>query len=84
MIRRMKWRKRIASGVLAVMLACSGVARAASDEGTADPHDARTEGYDHSVQVDGSTSLLWIAFIFLSIISMSALFKDSKRSRTGS
>lgn len=83
MIWPMKWRKRIASGVLAVMLAASpGVTRAATDEGTADPHDARTEGYDHSVQVEGSTSLLWIVFIFVSIISMSALFKDSKRSRT--
>ena len=76
----MKWRKQIASGVLAGMLALSGTVRAAEEADAT--HDARTEAYLHPVQIEGNTSLLWIGFIFLSIISMSALFKDSKRART--
>jgi hypothetical protein len=45
-------------------------------------HDARTEGFSGKTQIDGNTSLLWIIFVVLSIISMSALFKDSRRART--
>jgi hypothetical protein len=78
----MKWRKQIASGVLACVLACSGAAQAAGTSEADPTHDARTEGYAAPVQIEGSTSLLWIGFIFLSIISMSAMFKDSKRART--
>lgn len=81
MIQRMKWRKQIASAVLATVLAVPGIAHGATEE-VDNPHDARTEGYQNSVQIDGSTSLMWIGFIFLSIICMSALFKDSKRART--
>ncbi|HSU67138.1 MAG TPA: hypothetical protein VLJ39_09715 [Tepidisphaeraceae bacterium] len=76
----MKLRRFIAATVLAVVLATSGAARAANEP---DPtHDARTEGYGASVQVDGSTALLWIMYVFVSIIAVSALFKDSKRART--
>lgn len=78
----MKWRKQIASGVLAGVLALSGTVRAAGSSDADPTHDARTEGYTTPVQMEGSTALLWIGFIFLSIISMSALFKDSKRART--
>jgi hypothetical protein len=78
----MKWRKQIASGVLAGVLAFAGTARAAGSNDVDTTHDARTEGYTTPVQLEGTTSLLWIGFILLSIISMSALFKDSKRART--
>jgi predicted dehydrogenase len=79
----MKWRKLIASGVLGAMLTFSGVAAQAAGGSEPDPtHDARLEGYEGPVIIDGSTGLIWMLFIFLSIISMSALFKDSKRART--
>lgn len=79
MIGTMKWRKRMASVALACALAFPS---AAFGDDTDNTHDARTEGYAHSVQIDGSTSLMWIGFIFVSIICMAALFKDSKRART--
>lgn len=79
----MKWRKLIATGVLASTLAFGGSAQAASSSSDSDNlHDARTEGYESPVQIDGNTSMLWIMFILLSIVAMSALFKDSRRSRT--
>jgi hypothetical protein len=82
MIEFMNWRKQIGSVVLATILAFPGAAFGANAE-VDSPHDARTEGYaSTSVQVEGSTSLLWIGFIFISIICMAALFKDSKRART--
>lgn len=67
--------------MLASVLTLPGVAHGAAEE-VDNPHDARTEGYANSVQIDGSTALMWIGFIFLSIICMGALFKDSKRART--
>lgn len=82
MIRFMKRRKRIASIVLGSVLALPGISHGATAEEVDNPHDARTEGYQNSVQIDGSTALTWIGFVFFSIICMSALFKDSKRART--
>lgn len=79
MIQSMKWRKRIAS---AVLLGALVLPSAAFGDDTDNPHDARTEGYKGSVQIEGNTSLMWIGFIFVSIICMAALFKDSKRART--
>jgi hypothetical protein len=82
MIVNMKWRKLIIGGMLSVMLAFSPVAKAAGTNEPDPTHDGRTEGYAGSVQIDGSTGLLWIMFIFLTVVSMSALFKDSKRAST--
>jgi len=82
MIRGMKWRKWIVGGMLSGVLAFSGAAQAAGTTEADPTHDGRTEGYSSSVQVDGSTGLLWIMFVFLTVISMSALFKDSKRAST--
>lgn len=78
----MNARKVIASGLLSVVLGFSGVAHAAPQQEADPTHDARTEGYDPTAQISGSTGLLWILFIFVSVIGMSALFKDSKRART--
>jgi hypothetical protein len=65
------------------MLAFSSAAQATSTTEADPTHDGRTEGYVQSVQVEGgSTGLLWILFAFLTVVSMSALFKDSKRAST--
>lgn len=77
----MKWRNWIATGVLIITLSLSGTAKAVNNDVDA-THDARTEGYTAPVQVEGSTSMLWIIFVFISIFAMSALFKDSRRART--
>ena len=83
MIANMKWRKLIVGGVVSCVLAFSGAAQAAGQPDADPTHDARTEGYaTTSVQTDGSTGLLWIMFIFMTVISISALFKDSKRAST--
>jgi hypothetical protein len=82
MIVGMKWRQLIAGGVLSIILAFSTTAQAASAGPVDETHDARTEAYQNSVQIDGSVALLWILFLFICIISMSALFKDSRRART--
>jgi hypothetical protein len=78
----MKWRKRIALGVVAATLALPGAAHAASAPEPDPNHDARTEGFEGPVQLEGATGMLWLLFLFLSVVSMSALFKDSKRART--
>lgn len=75
------WRKLIAAGVLGITLTFAPAARAV-DNDTDLTHDARTEGFSGKTQIDGNTSLLWIMFVVLSIISMAALFKDSRRART--
>jgi hypothetical protein len=82
MIASMKWRKLIAAGVLAITLSLSSAARAADPNDTDLTHDARTEGYQGKTQIDGNTSLLWVVFVVLAILSMMALFKDSRRART--
>jgi hypothetical protein len=82
MIVPMNWRKLIAAGVLATTLSFSGAAHAQSAQVEDPTHDARVEAYQTNVKIDGNTSLLWILFVLLSIASMSALFKDSRRART--
>jgi hypothetical protein len=60
------------------MLSIPSAARAVDEEEVL--HDARTEGYAARVQVQkASTALVWLAFLFLSVISMAAVFKDAKR-----
>jgi hypothetical protein len=82
MIRGMKWRKWIVGGMLSGVLVFSSAAHATSTTEADPTHDGRTEGYSQTVQVEGSTGLLWIMFVFLTVVSMSALFKDSKRAST--
>ena len=73
----MKWRRFIAALLLGGVLAIPTTARADDDEVL---HDARTEGYGQKVQVTkASVALVWLAFLFLSIVSMAAIFKDAKR-----
>ena len=73
----MKWRRFIAALLLGGILAFPTTARADDDEVL---HDARTEGYGQKVQVTkASVALVWLAFLFLSIVSMAAIFKDAKR-----
>ena len=74
----MKWRRSIAALILSGMLALPTVARAADDETFY--HDARTEGYSVKVQVTkASVALVWLAFLFMSVVGMAAIFKDAKR-----
>ena len=82
MIDRMKWRKMIAAGLVSSMLAFGGTAQAAAPQSDEDAatHDARTEGYAGKVQIDGSQAGTWIIFVLVTIVSLSALFKDAKRS----
>jgi hypothetical protein len=82
MIDPMKWRKMIAAGVVSGVLTFSGAAQAAAPQSDEDAatHDARTEGYAGKVQIDGSVAGTWIIFILVTIVSLSALFKDAKRS----
>jgi hypothetical protein len=69
--------------MLGISLAMPGTALAVERAPEPDPtHDARTEGYERPVQIDGSTGLIWILFFFLSVCSMSVLFKDSRRATT--
>lgn len=73
----MKWRKTLAAILLTTVLALPTAARADDDEVL---HDARTEGYAAKVQVTkASVALVWLAFLFVSVVSMAALFKDAKR-----
>ena len=42
--------------------------------------DGRIEGYAGNVSVENqSTALMWLLFVFLSVIGLVALFKDAKR-----
>lgn len=74
----MKWRRTLAAIVILGVLAFPAAARAADEEEIL--HDARTEGYTGKVQIDkGTTALVWLAFIGLSLVSLGVLFKDAKR-----
>ena len=73
----MKWRRSFAALLICGMLAFPTAARADDDEIF---HDARTEGYSQKVQVTkASVALVWLAFLFASVVSMAAIFKDAKR-----
>jgi hypothetical protein len=75
----MKWRRSIAAWIMCGVLALPSSARAAAEEEEV-LHDARTEGFPGKVQVQkASVALVWLAFLFLSLISMAAIFKDAKR-----
>jgi hypothetical protein len=42
--------------------------------------DARLEGFNGTVKVENdSTALMWLFFLFLTVIALSPLFKDAKR-----
>jgi len=52
-------------------------ARAQDDEVK---RDARLEGYQGNVSVENqSTALIWLLFVFLGVVALTALFKDAKR-----
>lgn len=76
-----KWRKLIASSVvcLGLSLPTTALAASASDE-EASPHDARTEGYQPHAQIESnSTALLWLLLAFMSVVALSVMFKNAKR-----
>jgi len=80
MMMRMKWRRFMTTCITLCVLSFSTAAHAADDEEVPE-HDGRTEGYSQKVQVTkASTSLVWLAFIALTVISMSVMFKDARRS----
>ena len=42
--------------------------------------DARLEGYQGNMAVQNdSTALMWLLFVFLSVVALAVLFKDAKR-----
>ena len=74
----MKWRRSLAALLLTGVLAFPTAARGADDDEVL--HDARTEGYGAKVQVTkASVALVWLAFLFMGVVSMAAIFKDAKR-----
>jgi hypothetical protein len=76
----MKWRRFIATCATICVLTFNTAAHAGLEDEEEILHDGRTEGYTQKVQVPkASTSLVWLAFIALSVISISAMFKDAKR-----
>jgi hypothetical protein len=80
MITRMRWRRFIATVMTICVLSLTSAAHAGLEDEEEILHDGRTEGYAQKVQVPkASTSLVWLAFMALSVISISAMFKDAKR-----
>jgi hypothetical protein len=66
--------------VLAVAcLACPLLAWAADDDVDV-PHDARMEGYQLPMALEGSQALTWMLFAVLAVICASVMFKNAKRS----
>lgn len=43
-------------------------------------HDARIEGYQTPLALDGSSALTWMLFVALAVVGVSVLFKNAKRS----
>ena len=41
--------------------------------------DARLEGFGRNVKVEGGTTGTWVLFVVLSVVCMSVLFKNAKR-----
>jgi len=77
----LKWRRFIVACALCLGVSLPGTVQAASSsDQEVSPHDARTEGYQPKAQVDSnSTALLWLLFAFLSVVALSVLFKNAKR-----
>ena len=66
-----------ASLVLPGSLLVAGSAAAPEDE---DPTEARLEGFQGDLKVENdSTALAWLFLIFLTVVALSPLFKDAKR-----
>ena len=70
----------MAACMLCGTLALPGTVRASSSDDEDQPkHDARTEGYQAGQVEKNGTSLTWMLFVVLMVISLAALFKDAKR-----
>jgi hypothetical protein len=63
----------------AACLACPLLAWAADDDVDV-PHDARMEGYQLPMALEGSPALTWMLFAVLAVLCVSVLFKNAKRS----
>ncbi len=71
----------ISAIVAGTMLALPVLSFASSVDGEKEMYDARIENYAKSMQLDsGSTAISWILLLFLAVVCIGALFKDSKRS----
>ena len=76
----MRWRRFIAACATLIVLSFNTAAHAGLEDPEEIINDGRTEGYTQKVQIPKpSTSLVWLAFIALSVLSISAMFKDAKR-----
>ncbi|HXE56080.1 MAG TPA: hypothetical protein VN541_23850 [Tepidisphaeraceae bacterium] len=78
----MNCRRFIAASVLTAGLISPSVAQAQAPPPPSDEvlHDARTEGYNPKGQVEKATvALMWMLFLFLSVICLAVMFKDARR-----
>jgi hypothetical protein len=79
MMRGMRHRLIMLCGALLVLLS-PVVLLAAPQEQEREILDARLEGYQQNVTLEGgSNALTWVLFIFLAVLALGALFKDPKR-----
>ena len=81
MMARMKQRLIQAGFALLAMLATplSALAQRRGEE-EREVIDGRLEGYASNVTLPGgSTGLLWVMFIILTVVGLGAMFKDAKR-----
>lgn len=65
--------------VTALALACPATARAAGDEDEP-KHDARLDGYEASVTIDGGSTLAYMCLIVVAAAAVGVMFIDAKRS----
>jgi len=62
----------------ATLLLAPAVSTLAADEEKVP--NARLEGFGRNVKVEGGTTGTWVLFVVLSVVCMSVLFKNAKRS----
>lgn len=76
-------RRATARWILAALIALPGsllVVRPAAAQDEEKINDARLEGFNGDVKAENdSTALVWLGLILLTIIALSPLFKDAKR-----
>jgi hypothetical protein len=83
--RQALWRRVARAGTPLIVACCTAIVVLgrpvlAFAQEDAEGREGRLEGYTVQVAVErGGTGLTWIAFFFLAMIGVSALFKSAKR-----
>jgi len=82
-VKHLTFRRTAARWVIAALIAMPGslwVTHPAAAQEDEEKTDARLEGFSGEVKVEnGSTALVWLGFILLTVVALSPLFKDAKR-----